>query len=175
MPPRFDRAVKFELEHETEFRTGHYGDDAFVLTEHDEDDPGGTTKYGIDQRSHPGVNIAKLTKAQAIEIYRNDYWTRAQCDALPDGFAEACFDIAVNNGLGQSAKMLQFAVGTKVDGWVGKLTLAAAQKAGTPGLLRLLNRREDFYRALVKEKPKMKKWLKGWVNRNNDLRKFVGV
>src|SRR6478735_11274468 len=32
-------------------------------------DPGGPTKYGIDQRSHPDVNIRALTKEQAKAIY----------------------------------------------------------------------------------------------------------
>lgn len=53
--PAFQRGILFVLAHENE-----YNKDGTVRTEHDPSDPGGTTKFGIDQASHPGLNIDGL-------------------------------------------------------------------------------------------------------------------
>ena len=68
--------------------------------EDDPDDPGGRTKYGIDQRSHPNVDIRNLTRDQAKAIYRRDYWDAVKADELPPGLRLVVVDIAVNNGKG---------------------------------------------------------------------------
>jgi lysozyme family protein len=47
------------------FKDGHDGDFAFAIAERDPDDPGGLTKFGIDQRSHPTVDINALRLEQA--------------------------------------------------------------------------------------------------------------
>ena len=54
--------------------------------------PGGTTKYGIDQASHPGVDVANLTQDQAVAIYHQE-WLAHNLDALPDKLAIAAFDV----------------------------------------------------------------------------------
>ena len=52
------------------------------------------------------------------------------------------FDIAVNNGKARAAKWLQTLLGVKVDGFIGPVTLAAAQKANPQALAaKLLSRR----------------------------------
>ena len=86
-------------------------------------DKGGLTKYGISQRAYPALDIAALTLDTAKEIYRRDYWSRAQCDRLPPALAFQVFDGAVNSGIGNSIRWLQEAAGVAVDGVVGPLTL----------------------------------------------------
>ena len=76
--PRFLAAIAFVLKWETVFdRRGN------PIAEHDPDDPGGLTKFGIDQRSHPHLNIAKLTKPDAIGVYHRDYWLPVRAHELP--------------------------------------------------------------------------------------------
>ncbi len=94
----------------------------------DSRDPGGETKFGISKRAYPGLDIARLTLADARAIYRRDYWDRAQCDKLPPGLAFDVFDAAVNSGIGQAIRFLQRAVGVADDGQVGPLTLAAVSR-----------------------------------------------
>lgn len=140
--------------------------------ENDPDDRGGATKFGIDQRSHPNVNIRSLTEEQATEIYWNKYWLQSKAQELPYGVGEVVFDISVNNGRSRAHKWLQEALGVKVDGVVGPVTLRAATEANSTILTkRLLDRRESFYRSIAKGS--QVKFLKGWMNRNNSLRKFV--
>lgn len=124
-----------------------------VIAEDDPDDPGGLTKYGIDQRSHPKVNIRSLTEAQAIDIYWNEYWLPNGCGDMEKGLGEAHFNACVNCGAGRANKFLAAAGGS----WE-----------------RYLSAQEDFYRRLAQSKPRLSKFLKGWLNRTSDLRKTLG-
>lgn len=136
-------------------------------------DPGGPTKFGIDQRSHPTVNIRNLTRNQAKEIYRREYWAQVAGDQLPGRIAWALMDIDVNGG--DEIGWLQEIVGTKVDRRLGPITIAAAKKANDKEVAKaLLDRRERYYRSLG-AKPNFKKFLKGWLNRNNSLRNILSV
>lgn len=165
---RFEKAVDFVLDHETE-----YNADRTVRVERDPDDPGGTTKFGIDQRSHPGVNIPALTQGQAKAVYFESYWLPCRCPELPDGFAEAVFDVAVNNGRHEAILLLQRAIGVLADGYIGPVTLARARAAGRAELENLLARRQALYLQLATSRPRFMKYLAGWTNRNDDLKRLV--
>lgn len=102
-------------------------------------DPGGSTKYGISQRSHPGEDIAGMTLQRAKAIYLREYWGPACCDAVPDGVRFDLFDTAVNSGVKTAAKMLQRAVGETQDGIIGPLTLQAVQSMPAPRLVARFN------------------------------------
>lgn len=140
--------------------------------ENDPDDAGGATKFGIDQRSHPEVNIRNLTRDQAKAIYRAEYWNGVRAEQLPWPLNWIVTDIAVNNGPGRAVKWLQEALGVKIDGKIGPQTIFSANNA-IPNViaLRLLNRREIFYRSIAKGS--QAKFLRGWLNRNNSLREVT--
>jgi len=110
----FDRAIKFVLSAE-----GDISDDPL--------DPGGLTRYGISQRAHPDIDVAHLTKAKAINIYRTRYWA-TYLDRLPPPVAVAVFDTGVNLGIRPAIRLLQDALDVTIDGIVGPQTLAAAYR-----------------------------------------------
>lgn len=140
--------------------------------ENDPDDPGGATKFGIDQRSHPEVNIRTLTKEKAAGIYWNEYWTKCRAHEMPARVGEVVANIAVNAGHGRASKWLQAAVGATVDGVIGRQTLAAAWQADHGAVVRaLLDRTEAHYRSIAKGR--LAKFLTGWLNRNESLRERV--
>lgn len=87
------------------------------------------TKFGISAAAYPTLNIANLTLADAIDIYRMRYWLPAACDHLPDGLDLVVFDAAVNSGVSQSVRWLQRSVGAQEDGLLGAATIAAVQRA----------------------------------------------
>jgi lysozyme family protein len=93
----------------------------------DSHDPGGETKFGISKRSYPGLDIKNLTEDDAAEIYRHDFWDPLKPLLLPERLRFCLFDCAINQGLPTAIKFLQAAVGTKTDGILGPLTIAAAQ------------------------------------------------
>jgi lysozyme family protein len=141
--------------------------------ENDPDDPGGETKYGIDKRSHPAVEIRSLTREGAKAIYESQYWRAVCADDLPYPVGEVVADIAVNNGKARAARWLQEATGVPVDGIIGGRTIGAARTSNALALaLTLLNRRDVFYHSIARGS--LAKFLNGWLNRNRDLmRVFV--
>lgn len=86
-------------------------------------DPGGETQWGISARSYPHLNIRALTREQAKEIYRADFW-----DVLGDAHPAVkfqAFDFAVNSGIQTAIRKLQAAVGVADDGHWGPRSVAA--------------------------------------------------
>lgn len=147
----FDRAIRFVLQHEG----GLVNDPA---------DPGGLTNRGITKRDYPHLDIASLTEAETIEIYRKDYW-RPVYDEMADADA-ACkvFDMAVNMGHRQAHKLLQRAIGALDDGVFGPKTLEAANNCHNL-TERLCKQQAEFYQNLVLKRPAMQKFLRGWLRR----------
>lgn len=86
-------------------------------------DPGGETNFGISKRAYPYLKIKELTRDDAIEIYRSDYWNRIGIDQLPSEIRLMVFDTAVNMGPARAIGFLQAVVGAKVDGNFGPETL----------------------------------------------------
>ena len=120
---------------------------------HHKDDPGGETKYGISKRSYPRLDIKKLTKDTAREIYYRDYWLPAKCDKKPYPVNCIHFDAAVNVGV------------SRAEGWYNKIGNDAEA---------LLTRREQYYDTLVRRRRMFRTFSRGWTNRMNALRKRFG-
>lgn len=139
--------------------------------DNDPDDPGGETKYGIDKRSHPHEDIKNLTKDRATGIYWESYWLPTHSEDLPTGVGEVLMNISVNAGRSRAFKWLQEIVLTTVDGVFGPTTLLAAKSFQGNLAVALLDRTEQHYRSIARGR--LAKFLRGWLNRNNSLRKYV--
>lgn len=98
-------------------------------------DPGGETNFGISKRAYPNVNIKSLSRADARELYRRDYWSRARCDEYDPAIGFQLFDAAVNSGIENAVRFLQRAVDVADDGFVGPRTIAAINLAAVPDVL----------------------------------------
>jgi len=149
------------------------------------DDPGGATNKGVTKnvydtyrtsKGQPVQDVRKITDAEVHDIYENGYWMRAKCPTLATDIDTVQFDTAVNMGVGRAIKFIQKSTGCPADGAWGPVT-AAAVAACDPGatLKAYCDTREAFYKGLVKRRPNMKVFMKGWMNRLNDLRGFVGL
>ena len=119
----------------------------------DPDDPGGETKYGISKRSYPGIDIKNLTRAEAIEIYKRDYYLKMGIDKIENpNLAVQIMDFGVNAGPGTALKTLDQA-------------LTESEKTGE-NIVKVYKRlRKNFYSLLAEKKPVLKKFLAGWLNR----------
>lgn len=95
-------------------------------------DNGGVTKWGISQRAFPNLNIAALTREDAVRLYEEHYWAPLRCDALPWPLAAFVFDAAVNQGQGAAALLLQTSLGVDADGEIGPKTLARVKEYVSP-------------------------------------------
>ena len=117
-----------------ELLVGHEG--GYV---NDPRDPGGETKYGISKRSYPNLDIARLTLAEAKDIYLRDFWDRAKMDSLPEKARFDIFDTAVNSGIGTAIRLAQKAVGVAEDGYMGPITIKAINEFSGSAFVSLFN------------------------------------
>mgnify|MGYP005849614585 CR=1 FL=1 len=155
---RFRRAVEFVLGHE-----GGY-------VSHP-DDPGGETAYGLSKRQYPDLDMTSLTREQAIEIYRRDWWERYGYGRLPEPLAVKVFDLAVHVGPQAAHRMLQRALRTcgealDVDGILGPKTLEAAGRVDVEACLRELRAEAAlYYCGLIRRRPQLERFARGWMRR----------
>ena len=135
-------------------------------------DPGGATKYGVTQRyldEHRGrvpglpASVADLTIAEATALYVADEWAEIQGDALPWPVAYLVMDTAVNSGAAEAVKLLQQALGLAVDGNLGPVTVAAANRGSVEDLcIEFAARRGVHYASLCAT---LAQFELGWMRR----------
>lgn len=135
-------------------------------------DPGGETKYGISKKSHPKLDIKKLTKEKAKQIYYDEYWA-------PYSFFEKItsplvatklFVAGVNMGQKQANLCMQRALRSfsylDIDGIIGTKSLEAINKQNAKEIVPAFNSEcAGRYRLLASNHERLKKFLKGWLNR----------
>src|SRR6185312_10391747 len=130
----------------------------------DPNDSGGPTNFGItiaDYRKYINKNgTAEDVKSMSVDeakiIYKARYWDALGCDKLPSGVDYTCFDYGVNSGLGRPRKALQ----------------RFKSLSGTQLINAINDERVSFLRALEAERPKDKKFDKGWMARVNRVRSY---
>ncbi len=103
----FDRAVAWVLNQEGGYTAGLPGD------------PGGETNWGISKGAYPDLDIKALTRDEAIELYRRDYWYASGADALSWPLCLIHFDAAVQHGVG-NARALFSSAGHNILRYIGK-------------------------------------------------------
>jgi len=82
--PDFNRVIDFVLGQE-----GGYVNDP--------NDPGGETKWGISKRWNPDLDIANLTRDDAIKVYWERYWLPSGAEEIPEPVDLVFFDWYVQN------------------------------------------------------------------------------
>lgn len=152
---------------------------SFVLKEeggfvNDPVDKGGMTYKGICRKYYPDLfmwNIVdsilvdggdkkqinrQLSNSYKVDteisdVYRKEYWDKCNCDDLEYPLCLCVFDTAVNMGVGQAKRFLVL----------------------TSNPEEYLTLRESRYHLIVDTNPSQKKFLNGWMNRVNKLRKEI--
>ncbi len=130
------------------------------------DDTGGATMWGVTEavaRANGYVGeMRHLTQDFAKGLYKAAYWDACRCDELPAAVRFVVFDAAVNSGVGRSIRWLQQAVGVKVDGAIGPMTLKAVASFEQNALAsRISGVRLKFMTDL----PNWDSFGKGWARR----------
>lgn len=150
-------------------------------------DRGGPTNMGITQatlsnwQGHPATlgEVQALSEETAKAIYSRNYFVKPKIDQLPDAIQAVVLDAAVNSGPGQSVKFLQQVLNDHgygpltVDGGIGPMTVAAADKAdaalGAALVHALVECRRAFLKQLAVKDPSQQRFEKGWMNRCDAL------
>ena len=161
MIPTFEFAMRLLLRHEGGF------------VNHPKD-PGGMTNLGVTKAvwdAHTGKDASEadmraLTQVAVQPVYKARYWDAIHGDDLPHGVDYCLFDCAVNSGPGRAVKLAQYVLHQKVDGSLGKNTLAAINAADPVELIEdYSQRRLDFLKSL----PTWPTFGTGWGKRVSDV------
>lgn len=170
LPEKLATALKFTLKWE-----GGFVDNQFDL--------GGRTNKGITQKTYDSYRMEKrlptkdvkfIEEAEVMEIYSEMYWKPSEADSMILPLAIVHFDTAVLFGVRGAVKFLQEALGIAADGIFGPQTeseLRANNNKETA--LNIIEGRIAYHRMIVMKNPPQEVFLQGWVNRANDLRKFI--
>lgn len=172
----FNQAIKTTLAHEGGFVN-------------DPTDPGGVTNWGVSLRflksagdlDQDGMldgdidgdgdvdynDIKNMTRDEAVEIYRLHFWDKYDYNQINDyTIAARVFDMCVNMGSRQAAKLIQRAVRVGDDGVLGPVSFNAINSADPAHLIGEIRLQHVlFYLTLIEQKPKFKKYRMGWLRR----------
>ena len=147
-------------------------------------DRGGATKYGITLNTlisnhydinHDGkVNVDDV-KALQLEnfkkILKSQYWDKWKADMIVNqSLANLLVDWLWGSGK-YAITITQRLLGVPADGVVGMKTINALNASNQRIIYnKVWEARKQFYYNIVKSNPSQSKWLKGWLNRLNDLK-----
>ena len=163
----------------------------------DPDDPGGATNHGVTIHSlrRLGIDITgdgrvdvldvrRLSRARAIEIYIDHYFRRPGIGALPEVLQASVFDMYVNAGA-NAVKILQrlcnqMGFACIDDGVIGPQTIRAAQRAYEAAPAHIADAygiaRRNYYYALADARPASRKFARrrdggkgGWIVRAEEF------
>lgn len=157
----FEQAIEYVLENE--------GGDSNDAADH-----GGQTRFGITKKEAAahGIEISKLTRDQAKEIYRRGYW---RFDGIESQrISTKLLDMAVNMGPGTAVRAVQRILGVQLDGAFGLLTERAINTATDSGtvaeptdllLYKLACAACVRYADIVANDPSQVVFLRDWIGR----------
>ncbi len=127
-------------------------------------DRGGETNMGVTHKTYsawlkkkglPDKSVKNITKAEARQIYYEEFWQALGCSKLPKKLALFVFDTGVNMGVGAAKEFINY------------------YRQGK-SLEQLISIREQRYRNLAAQ-PDQKQFLKGWLNRLDNLERQLAV
>jgi lysozyme family protein len=162
MPSSFDNAFDFLIQHNIEGGLANLKDDSGELT-----------KYGISSKSYPEIDIVNLTKDDAKEIYKKDWWPNEYNYINFQEVATKLFLSAINIGQQKAHEITQTAINNlgaclKIDGHFGPKTLRAINELSPDRFL-------DKYKILLIEhylnlddkriNRKQASYLRSWIRR----------
>jgi len=150
----FNQAIAVVLQHE-----GGFVDDL--------SDAGGMTNFGICQRDNPNLDIKNLTKQDAINYYKINWWLKYQFFQIDDDdLATYWFDHAVNVGIKPITKIIQNTVNTTEDGIIGINTIQAVNNNYKSEMLtQIQDKLWDYYEQIIAVHPNDVKYKNGWHSR----------
>ena len=143
-------------------------------------DKGGPTRYGITKRDYDEFlrsngklpqSVEFITLEEVHQIYTASYWSPVKAEETPSPLDLVCFDAATLMGVSRAISLLRSAL--KIP--TGSASGIDYHSISDPVALSLsiISAREARYRAIVAADHTQARFLKGWLNRSNDLRQTV--
>jgi len=133
------------------------------------DDPGGATNFGVTQQTYDFYRLNKNLSQQTVknitidevyDCYYRFYYLSSGCDTLSPALAFVHFDCSVNFGVSKSKKLFLQSI-NKLDTLDKKLAFNYIEV-----------RKNERYE-IVKRNEKKRKFLKGWLARDEKIRLII--
>lgn len=136
-------------------------------------DSGGWTLWGIAYNHNKEMfknfdDFKDTTYEEAAAIAYTKYYRAISAFILPLEARLMYFDMAYNMGNARAIKIMQRCAGVPADGIIGPVTREKMQYVTEECLYQ---KRKGFYNELVVANRKLAKFLKGWLNRTEDIKK----
>lgn len=145
----------------------------------DPDDKGGCTMMGVTIKTYRKYfgkdktceDLKNISEEEWLTIFKDGYWSPWKADEIKNqSIAQLCVDMGWGSGLKTAIKKVQATLGLKADGIVGPKTLAALNALPASGVFRKLwVMRYNWFHEIAKS-GNNKKFLRGWLNRLNDIK-----
>ena len=119
--------------------------------------------YGQDKTED---DLRNMTRPQWRYIMKTGYWDVCKADQIESQkLAELIADWCVNSGTAR-IRNVQTILGVKPDGCVGPVTLGAINGGDADDLYRrIMTARRGWFERIVRNDPRQKVNLRGWMNR----------
>ena len=172
-PPRFLICLPFTLAQEAPFPSQWGNPRNFS---NDPGDPGGRTMDGVIQseytlwRTSHGLltqDVSLISEAEGDDIYLTCYWL-PWCPKLAPGLDMEFFDAAVNEGVGEAIKILQYALHVANDGQWGDQTDAAV--AAITDVTSVINDFAARREAVYEESRGFTRFGADWTRRTSEIK-----
>ncbi len=163
----------------------------------DPDDPGGATNFGVTVHtmrrlgldldrdgSVTAADVRRLTRAQAVEIFLEHYFTKPRLSELPRELQPSVFDMYVNAG-SNAVKILQrllvdMGYSVSVDGALGPQSLSAVRAAFDAAPAHVVDAygiaRRNYYFRIADRRAASRKYARtkaggkgGWIKRAEEF------
>ncbi len=125
--------------------------------------------------SRPTVGQLKnISEDEWLEILKTMYWDKWRADEIQSqSVANILVDWVWASGV-WGIKIPQRVLGVKADGIVGRITLGAVNEQN-PRIFfeKIKEERREFVHRIVRRRPDQRRFIRGWLNRINNLN-FTG-
>lgn len=145
----------------------------------DTTDTGGRTRFGISVNAYPDIDIASLTRDNAIELYYRDYYQVGAVYVQCDDVALKYFDLSVNVGIAGATRLLQLSANRlkfvapawpelTIDGKFGPKSQTRVNLCGPSLYPWLIIEASIRYNQLAQSR-RYREYYLGWMNRLLDM------
>ena len=133
-------------------------------------------RQGYDKNKDGIIDVKDLkliTERDATEIMRKNYWDRWQADFIKSqSIANILVDWVWGSGV-YGIKIPQRILGVNQDGIVGNKTLEALNAQDPDKLFQAIyDARKKYLNDITISRPANKRFLRGWLNRLEDIRRL---
>lgn len=124
--------------------------------------------------------MKKIDAHKAALIFKRAFWQVLEPDLFRQDIATVLYDGAVNHGTATSVRLVQRAYNATnpktvlaTDGILGPKSRAVLLAADSRLARLAIQKRREYFEAIVNNRPSQKCFLRGWLNRVNALSDYI--